>query len=359
MALGCFHFGNFLLDTGNRQLKCGGRSVELNARYLDALILLVREAGNLISKDRFLQEVWRGVPVTDEALTQCIRMLRRQLGDDATSPRFIETVPKHGYRFIAPVSNDHPVGAAPPNVDDQAAGRGRDRRYWLFLAGSATLGGGVAGVIGGLFYGFSAASQPLQSGPGSLSVLLVILSLTILMALIGAAGVSLGIAAASLASARIGPWSVAGGALGGLIVGAVVKLIGMDSFNLLFGHSPADFTGAVEGLLLGAAAGLGTWLAFRRSARASLRHGTAVAGLAGAGAGVFIAIAGGHLLGSSLDILVRQFPASRLRLDRIGALFGEDGLGPISQTVMSGAEGCLFAACLVGAMIVAERRWKA
>ena len=65
--------------------------------------MLVGEAGKLVTKDRFLDEVWRGVPVTDEALTQCIKTLRRQLGDDAASPRFIETVPKHGYRFIAPV----------------------------------------------------------------------------------------------------------------------------------------------------------------------------------------------------------------------------------------------------------------
>ena len=48
-------------------------------------------------------EVWRGIPVTDEALTQCIRTLRKQLGDDAARPRFIETVPKNGYRFVAPV----------------------------------------------------------------------------------------------------------------------------------------------------------------------------------------------------------------------------------------------------------------
>ena len=68
-----------------------------------------------MSKDRFLDEVWRGVPVTDEALTQCVRTLRRQLGDDAAEPRFIETVPKHGYRFIAPVrmAEDQAVPAKP------------------------------------------------------------------------------------------------------------------------------------------------------------------------------------------------------------------------------------------------------
>lgn len=84
--------------------------MELNARYLDALALLVREQGRLISKDRFLDKVWRDVPVTDEALTQCIRTIRRQLGDSAARPRFIETVPKHGYRFIAPVTR---VGSVP------------------------------------------------------------------------------------------------------------------------------------------------------------------------------------------------------------------------------------------------------
>ena len=97
-------FANFELDAADRQLKRGGEAVELNGRYFDALALLASEPGRLVTKDRFLDEVWRGVPVTDEALTQCIKTLRRQLGDDAARPRFIETVPKHGYRFIAPVA---------------------------------------------------------------------------------------------------------------------------------------------------------------------------------------------------------------------------------------------------------------
>src|SRR3712207_2743120 len=103
MAPGSFRFGRFLLDPRDRLLRRDDAPVELNARYLDALALLVREQGRLVSKSRFLEEVWRGVPVTDEALTQCIKTLRRQLGDDAARPRFIETVPKHGYRFVAPV----------------------------------------------------------------------------------------------------------------------------------------------------------------------------------------------------------------------------------------------------------------
>ena len=102
MTSGGYRFEGFRLDPDDRRLWRGDEPVELNARYLDALALLVGKAGRLVSKERFLEEVWGGVPVTDEALTQCIRTLRRQLGDDAASPRFIETVPKHGYRSPRP-----------------------------------------------------------------------------------------------------------------------------------------------------------------------------------------------------------------------------------------------------------------
>src|SRR5690349_1317967 len=153
MASGSFRFDRFLLDPDDRLLTRDGAPVELNARYLDALVLLVREQGRLVSKDRFHTEVWRGVPVTDEALTQCIRTLRKQLGDDAARPRFIETAPKHGYRFIAAVDSAEPRRSERRPV--QFAWRDA-----LLLGLAGTIGGGIAGFIGGLFYGFVAASQP-------------------------------------------------------------------------------------------------------------------------------------------------------------------------------------------------------
>src|SRR5688500_4117444 len=130
MASGSFRFDRFTLDPSDRRRRCGDDAVELNARYLDALALLVSESGKLVSKDRFLDEVWRGVPVTDEALTQCIKTLRRQLGDDAASPRFIETVPKHGYRFIAPAEQvgdeaASPTAGADRSEERRVAGAGR------------------------------------------------------------------------------------------------------------------------------------------------------------------------------------------------------------------------------------------
>ena len=347
-----YRFERFLLDPADRRLTREGAPVELNARYLDALALMVREQGRLVSKDRFLEEVWSGVPVTDEALTQCVRTLRRQLGDDAARPRFIETVPKHGYRFIAEVDE---IGAAggdtPPAVTPQPRG---DASAWqnFWLTGVAgTAGGGVAGLLGGLVYGFGAAAQPLAPGMGAVSVLLVLVALTVLVALAGAAGVSFGIAAGAVAAGR--PWyaSVGGGALGGLLVGATVKLLAIDGFNLLFGQTPGDITGAAEGALLGAAVGLGVWL----GGAASLRRALAGGGLAGGAAGLAIALTGGRMMGGSLDVVALHSPNSRLRLDHIAALFGEGGFGPLSEAATAAMEGALFGACVAGAMLLARR----
>ena len=357
MAPGRYRFEGFLLDPRDRQLRLDDRRVELNARYLDALALLVSEQGRLVSKDRFLEEVWRGVPVTDEALTQCIRTLRRQLGDDAVRPRFIETVPKHGYRFIATVErlDEETADVAAPSTVPAAASRAGGLPEIAFLGVAAMAGGGGAGALGGLFYGFVGASQPLQGSMGAASVLLVLICLTFLVGVVGGVGVGAGVASAGFASGRPGPWSILGGALGGMIVGAVVKLLGTDAFNLLFGQSPGDITGATEGALLGAAVGLGAWLASRGPRSLPLRRSVAATAIAGGAAGAAIPLLGGRLMGGSLDQLAARFPQSRLRLDQIGALFGETGLGPVSQVVTGALEGALFSACVVAAMILARR----
>jgi DNA-binding winged helix-turn-helix (wHTH) protein len=330
-------FGEFELDAADRQLRRGGETVELNGRYFDALALLASEPGRLVTKDRFLDEVWRGVPVTDEALTQCIKTLRRQLGDDASRPHFIETVPKHGYRFIAPVAE----GAAPKAVAK------RDLRQPLGLGLAGTAGGVLAGMLGGLFYGFAGAAP----GVGAISVLLVLLTLTMLVAAIGGAGVAFGIAAAGLVRRPGWHWTVAGGAFGGVLVGAFVKLLGLDAFTLLLGRSPGDMTGAPEGAILGAAVGLGFVLAARQD---KLRVGVLLAGLCGAVAGLLIPLLGLHMMGGSLDLLANRFPGSRLRLDGLGALAGERGFGPVSHMVTGALEGALFAGCVV----VAMRWWR-
>ena len=361
MAPGRFRFERFTLDVEDRQLRRDGAAVELNGRYLDALALLVREPGRLVTKDRFMDEVWRGVPVTDEALTQCIRTLRRQLGDEAGRPRFIETVPKHGYRFIAPVeAGAEGPGAAlstAPAVTAAPAPAGLRTPLSRFgVVGAAGMaGGGVAGAFIGLFYGFGAAPEPLQTGIGAASVLLVLVCISVMLGLIAGAGVGFGVAAAGFAPGRRWLWSVAGGAAGGLITGAVGKLIGLDAFNLLFGQSPGAITGAMEGALIGAAVGLGAWLASCLPGPVRLTPSFAAGGLATAAAGMVATLLGGRLMGGSLDLLAQRFPQSRLSLDQIGAVFGEAGFGPVSQLATAAFEGLMFGGWVVLAIRLAGR----
>src|SRR5690606_29514330 len=158
-----YRFDGFTLETAERRLLRGDAPVELGGRYFDALALLVADAGRLVSKDRLLEEAWNGIPVTEEALTQCIRALPRALGDSATNPRFIETVPKHGYRFIAPVvadtGTDAPEPAPAPDATRAAPAQGWSWQESLLLAAAGTTGAGIAGLLGGLAYGFVGASQ--------------------------------------------------------------------------------------------------------------------------------------------------------------------------------------------------------
>jgi DNA-binding winged helix-turn-helix (wHTH) protein len=342
-----FVFDRFTLDTRERRLCSGDQPVELSARYLDALTLLVTEQGRLVSKDRFLADVWRGIPVTDEALTQCIKTLRRQLGDDASQPRFIETIAKHGYRFIAPVQAADGTAVAPEITGSSERGIWHE---FLTIAVAGTLGGAIAGLLGGLIYGLAMASD---LGGGAISFLLVLLAICALVATVGAAGVSAGIATVVFASRRSLLWMTVGGAGGGLLVGAFVKLLGLDAFSLLIGQSPGNITGGPEGLVIGAAVGLGASIAGRVR---SIRVGAAATAACGAAAGLVVALLGGRLMLGSLDLLQRHLAQSHLRLGAISGLFGEQDFGLVTLAVTSMLEGALFAGSVVGAMQIALRR---
>lgn len=343
-----YSFGPFRLDPEDRRLTRDGEAVELNARYFDALLLMLATPGRLVSKDRFHEEVWRGIPVTDEALTQCIRTLRRALGDDAAAPRYIETVPRHGYRFIAPVEASGVAAAAaapatsggPPMLADALA---------------AAIGGGVAGIVAALLYVTAGLVTP---GIGAASTLLVLISINLLLGLAAGLAVGLGVALAASRAGRASGWTIAGGAFGGLAIGAVAHMLGNDLFELLFGRSPGAITGAFEGALLGGAVGLGAWLA-ALFARGSALHQVLPGFLAGGLAGLAIPLLGGRLMAGSLAELAASFPDSRLRLGRFGALFGEAGFGETSLLAATALEGALFTGCTAGAIVLARRFYPA
>jgi pimeloyl-ACP methyl ester carboxylesterase len=109
-------FGDFRLDPANASLTRGGTPVPLTPKAFGVLELLVARAGQLVTKDDFLDQLWPGVFVGDAVLKVCIREIRSALGDAHQQPTFIETVHKRGYRFVAPVT-----AAARPAPSESAA----------------------------------------------------------------------------------------------------------------------------------------------------------------------------------------------------------------------------------------------
>ena len=96
-----FRFGEFELDAVAFRVLRDGSEVPLEPKAVDLLLYLVQRPGELVAKEELFDSVWGGTAVTDNALTRVVAQLRRALGDEPHHPRFIETVPTRGYRFIA------------------------------------------------------------------------------------------------------------------------------------------------------------------------------------------------------------------------------------------------------------------
>jgi DNA-binding winged helix-turn-helix (wHTH) protein/tetratricopeptide (TPR) repeat protein len=99
----CYEFGPYQLDSCRRILTREGEGIPLTPKATEILIALVKHAGQLVEKDELLKEVWPDTFVEENNLTQNIFTLRKALGDDRTGPKYIETVARRGYRFLATV----------------------------------------------------------------------------------------------------------------------------------------------------------------------------------------------------------------------------------------------------------------
>lgn len=95
-----FEFGEFVLDGREKVLFRAGTPVPITPKIFDLLLILVQNQGHIVEKSTLMNEVWAGSFVEESNLTFSIRQLRKLLGDDAQHPRFIETVPRRGYRFV-------------------------------------------------------------------------------------------------------------------------------------------------------------------------------------------------------------------------------------------------------------------
>src|ERR687895_2488964 len=94
-----------------------GRPQALIPRYFDLLVFLIERRGEAVHRRDIFDRVWTDVIVSDSALSQAVRTIRRTLGDDSREPRFISTVSRHGYRFVFPdviEEEDDDAWPAPP-----------------------------------------------------------------------------------------------------------------------------------------------------------------------------------------------------------------------------------------------------
>ena len=441
-------------------------------RCFDLLVLLVERRNEAVSRGEILDTVWSDVVVTDGALSQAVRILRRTLGDDPREPTFIRTVQRHGYRFVCDdvveepddgppelvrTAAAEPVGAATaelvgtttvdtgraataPDASDSfdraletlladdsgdaeaadvrrrqaaealhqlgtAAALDRlDRReghavaraylrdtrwdvpgagpvplfghpgwltaaYVLFLlrirrgarlAGrrwtAAAAGGAAAGAIAGLLGGLV-----LRFGPGSTAGDGVVAMLPLLGTAIGgvaAAGVGAGLAAAEAAfRARRRLALAVAGASSGLVIGATAHFLGRLVLEGLFGRDLSPLTGAVEGLVLGGAVGLGYGLATPTAeggmatpqglarVRVALLTGLACALAAG-----MLGWSGRFLGAMSLDFMAQSFPGSQVGLAPLARLLGEQEPGIVTRVAISVFEGLLFGSGLAAGL---------
>ncbi|HEX5602200.1 MAG TPA: winged helix-turn-helix domain-containing protein, partial [Pyrinomonadaceae bacterium] len=98
-----YEFGPYQLNVNTRLLKRAGETISLTPKAADILVLLITRAGQLVEKDELLREIWPNTFVEEANLSQNIFYLRKALGDDRAGPKYIETVTRRGYRFIATV----------------------------------------------------------------------------------------------------------------------------------------------------------------------------------------------------------------------------------------------------------------
>jgi DNA-binding winged helix-turn-helix (wHTH) protein/tetratricopeptide (TPR) repeat protein len=146
-----FLIGECLIEPLKNRIVRGDAEVHVEPRVMDVLVCLSEHAGDVVSREILNQRVWTNLVVTDQAVTNCISELRQHLGDDRSTNRVIETIPKRGYRLVVPVQL--PVSAKAAAV--LPSNPSPVRRHWLIAAGVL-----VAAVLLGLAWWRSQTAAP-------------------------------------------------------------------------------------------------------------------------------------------------------------------------------------------------------
>jgi len=115
-----YRFGAFEADAASGELRRQGIRIKLNAQPFQVLLMLLERPGELLAREEISRELWPGGTFVDyeHGVNAAVNRIREALGDKASSPRFVETLARRGYRFVAPVERIAPSEDPPPPVSD-------------------------------------------------------------------------------------------------------------------------------------------------------------------------------------------------------------------------------------------------
>lgn len=148
-----FRVGDWTVEPDLNQLSTQGRAVQVEPKAMAVLLHLADRPGQVVGREALLSQVWPGVVVGDDSLTQVVIKLRKALGDDPDRPTYIQTVTKRGYRLVAPVVR--PAGTAAPAMP-------RRPRRVRWIAGAAAL---ALLIATGLWWSTGQQARRLSPGP--------------------------------------------------------------------------------------------------------------------------------------------------------------------------------------------------
>jgi DNA-binding winged helix-turn-helix (wHTH) protein len=457
-----YRFGDFVVSPRRRALARRDAELALIPRYFDLLVYLIEHRHEAVHRRDIFDHVWSDVVVSDSALSQAIRTIRRTLGDDSREPRFIRTISRHGYRFVFDEVieetddgelalrqaqdervNSAPLEAAPalserPDLDARVEGllvritestnddesqreaaemlhalgtaealqrlgtrsghtyaRAllRDTRWDSPNAGAvailgapsplavsrelialrlrraarivaarwanASLGGGVAGLLGGIVGGLMLVAAPGSSAP--FAVVPVLAGIGTGCGAAGGAAIGAGMAVAeAVARSKRTLALIAGAAMAGAFAGGTIEWLARLSLIALVGVH-VELSGGLEGLVVGGAAGLGYALATSRihdglaapRGRARMRVAALTAVTCGLAA-FALSAAGRPLVGGSIHAVAQASQGSQAALTPLGRIIGEPDFGPTSRALIGMGEGLFFGAGL--ALGITRRR---
>jgi TolB-like protein/DNA-binding winged helix-turn-helix (wHTH) protein len=169
--------GDWCVNPASGQISREEQSVRVEARTMRLLICLADRAGEVVSIDDLLEQVWSGVIVTPDSVYQAVALLRRLLGDDPKQPTYIATVPRLGYRMVASVSPWVAQTVAPPlpateltesthaMTNLSGSKSGRHRQVWFLITAGAALC--LALVVGFVLYGKVGGNDRAVSTPAA------------------------------------------------------------------------------------------------------------------------------------------------------------------------------------------------